>query len=102
MGGLMDDISQRQSKNIKAAAPSTLSGPARKKLRGSSDRMTRESDITINGSKLTIGQSMAVRVAIADFFSLMHQPDVLGDDAHGRAMTSGYRDRLGEVIGLFF
>jgi hypothetical protein len=42
--------------------------------------MTRESDITVNGSKLTIGQSMAVRVAIADFFSLMHQPDVLGED----------------------
>jgi hypothetical protein len=59
-----------------------------------------EASITINERVLTNAQAMAVRVAISNFYSDMMEPDALGDDEHGRAMVTAYRERLVEVIRL--
>ncbi len=59
-----------------------------------------EPTITINGTLLTGGQAMAVRVAIGAYLVEMQGDDPLGDDPHGRAMAKAYQDRLGEVLRL--
>jgi hypothetical protein len=59
-----------------------------------------EADIIINGVRLSPAQSMAVRVAITAYHSDMCNPDALGDDEHGRAMTRAYHDRLLEVLRI--
>lgn len=59
-----------------------------------------EAFVTINGTGLTIGQTMALRVAASAFHTEMGTPDALGDDEHGRKMAEGYRARLGEVLAL--
>ena len=56
--------------------------------------------ITINSVRLTYAQEVAVRVAITSFHAEMAEPDALGDDEHGRAMTKTYRDRLSEVLAV--
>lgn len=53
-----------------------------------------EPSITINGTPLSKGQAMLVRVALSGF-----DPDC-GDDEHGRLMTAAYRARLSEVLAL--
>ncbi len=54
--------------------------------------------ITINGTQLSEGQAMTVRVALGAFaFDLK---DGLGDDDHGKTMTTGYRARLSEIFKL--
>ena len=58
-----------------------------------------EPRITINGTELTAGQSMTVRVAISSFIINM-QSDGLGDDEHGKIMTAAYLERAREVEGL--
>ncbi|MFQ6550473.1 hypothetical protein AADZ90_021225 [Aestuariibius sp. 2305UL40-4] len=60
-----------------------------------------EPNISINGTRLTEGQAMAVRVAIASYLSEMQNPDALGDDRHGRNMAAAYKDRLSEVVNLY-
>lgn len=59
-----------------------------------------EAFVTINGVGLTIGQTMALRVAAAAFHTEMGAPDALGEDEHGREMAAGYRARLTEVLVL--
>lgn len=62
------------------------------------DRCMTEPAITINGSNLTSAQAMAVRAAVTHLLAEMADPMALGDDAHGRAMTVAYRERLAEVL----
>ncbi len=54
-----------------------------------------EADIFINGVKLTPAQSMTVRVAISSL--QMSLQEGLGDDEHGRAMTSRYQKACREI-----
>jgi hypothetical protein len=61
--------------------------------------MNKEAHITINGTTLLGGQSMAVRVAISSFLSEISL-DGLGDDEHARKMSELYIARLGEVLHL--
>lgn len=49
-----------------------------------------ESDILINGDRLTVGEAMTFRVAVTHFHGWLAENN-LGDDEHGRAMTAGYR-----------
>lgn len=58
-----------------------------------------EPDIIINGTRLTKGQAMAVRVAVGGFVIELQQ-NGLGDDEHGKAMTAGYLARLNEIFKL--
>ncbi len=60
----------------------------------------KEARIGINGTTLTVGQSMAVRMACTTFLMDMAEPNSLGDDEHGKRMAEGYRARLSEVISL--
>jgi hypothetical protein len=60
----------------------------------------REPVITVNGQPLTIGQAMAVRVAVTDFHGQMQDPDALGTDEHGWRMVEAYKTRLDEVLKL--
>ena len=59
-----------------------------------------EPTITINGHVLTVGQAMAVRVAITDFYEAMSSKFALGDDDHGLKMTEAYRLRIREVLKM--
>ena len=58
--------------------------------------MTAEALITINGSALTPGQAMTIRVAI-ETFAIDLADNGLGDDPHGQAMTSGYLKAIQEI-----
>lgn len=57
-----------------------------------------EPDIVINGRRLSAGQAMAVRVAVAFFAVDLAEEDMLGADEQGRRLRSGYRARIKEVI----
>lgn len=59
-----------------------------------------EPTITINGHVLTSAQSMTVRNAIESL--AMDLRGGLGDDDHGRAMTSGYLACINEIRGMIF
>ena len=59
-----------------------------------------EATIIIGNTMLTEAQAMTVRVAITDFLAEMNDPNALGDDFHGRAMTKAYRERLCEIIPM--
>lgn len=59
-----------------------------------------EAFVTINGVGLTIGQTMALRVAAAAFHTEMGAHGALGGDEHGRQMAANYRVRLGEVLAM--
>lgn len=67
-----------------------------------SDSNTTEASVTINGSPLTVGQSMTLRVALETFaFSL--KGEGCGDDEHGLAMTAAYMAAIQDIrklIGL--
>jgi hypothetical protein len=56
-----------------------------------------EPHITINGVTLSDAQAMTVRVALESFVSSLADPDGLGDDDHGHAMTSSYLARVVEI-----
>jgi hypothetical protein len=58
-----------------------------------------EPQIIINGQMLTEGQAMTVRVAVGYFHSSLSELG-LGDDEHGKTMTTHYRNRLREVSAL--
>lgn len=58
-----------------------------------------EPRITINGTVLTVGQSMTLRVALGSFMAQLQQ-EGLGDDVHGKAMTQAYKARGLEVAVL--
>lgn len=55
--------------------------------------------ITINGTTLSVGQAMTLRVAIGSFAMSLHA-DGLGDDEHGRMMVEGYLARAHEIAVL--
>lgn len=59
-----------------------------------------EPDVTINGTSLTFGQSMALRVAVSTFLMSLSEPDALGDDEAGRGIAAGYKQRLSEIAKL--
>lgn len=59
-----------------------------------------ESLVTINGTQLTVGQSMTLRVALTSFVHEMGQPNALGDDSSGRDIADGYHRRGSEVLQL--
>lgn len=62
-----------------------------------------EANIVINNISLTEGQSMAVRVAISNYYlELTTKQDLLGDDKHGKEIAKLYEKRLAETIRLFF
>ncbi|RXT29334.1 hypothetical protein B5P46_11675 [Rhizobium leguminosarum] len=64
-------------------------------------RMSGEPQIEINGTKLSEGQAMALRVACTSFFQKMSEGDSpLGPDELGRRMAALYRERLREVLWL--
>ena len=60
-----------------------------------------EPTMIINGTQLTSSQSMAVRVAIANFKNDLNT-EGLGNDEHGVEMTAAYLLRLQEVENLIF
>lgn len=60
-----------------------------------------EARISINGTRLTEGQSMTVRVAMESFATSLRS-DGLGDDAHGKAMTAAYLARYTEIARLIY
>lgn len=59
--------------------------------------MRDEPTITVNGSLLTVGQAMTVRVALGAF-ALDLRTDGLGDDQHGTDITRAYLVRIKEVM----
>jgi hypothetical protein len=62
--------------------------------------MTQEPSITLNGTHLTTGQAMTVRVALQAFGALLSEPYPLGRDERNLALTELYRDRLREIVQL--
>lgn len=62
--------------------------------------MKEEPVVIVNGVTLTLGQAMALRVAVSDFYTQMGEPNALGDDEHGLAMAAAYRAQLALVLRL--
>ena len=58
-----------------------------------------EPRITINGTTLSVGQSMTVRVAIESLAADLGA-NGCGDDEHGKQMTAGYLVRIHEIREL--
>jgi hypothetical protein len=56
--------------------------------------------VTINGTALTVGQAMTVRVAIENM--AMNLKDGLGEDEHGRFMTRAYRENIVIIRRLMY
>jgi hypothetical protein len=55
----------------------------------------KEPEIIIDGQRLTEGEAMSVRCAIARMIGDFHdQPDALGTDDHGRTMVKLYLQNL--------
>lgn len=60
-----------------------------------------EPTITVNGTELSDGQAMTVRVALETFaLTLFHEG--LGQDETGTAICRGYLARIEEVRGMMF
>lgn len=59
-----------------------------------------EPKITINGTELSEGQAMSLRVAATAYFQELEDPDSFGTDKHGRAMVRAYRERLAEILKM--
>jgi hypothetical protein len=55
--------------------------------------------ITVNGTPLTEGQAMTVRVAVQHFAYYLAQHG-LGEDERGKGITTGYLARIGEINKL--
>jgi hypothetical protein len=60
--------------------------------------MPKEAVITINGQTLTVGQSMALRVAVTNYHGDMSEPGALGKDSMGEGIRQGYLARLSEIL----
>ncbi len=60
-----------------------------------------EANIQINGKTLTLGQAMALRMAVSQAYSETGvDPDQFGTDDQSRLMWAAYRDRLRETLKL--
>lgn len=58
-----------------------------------------EPAITVNGVRLSEGQAMTVRVALATFvMDLSHNG--LGEDKIGKSIATGYKERAHEIFGM--
>jgi hypothetical protein len=57
--------------------------------------------IYVNGKLLSTAQSMTVRVALENFAQDLNA-NGLGNDKHGKAMTSGYLARINEIRKFIF
>jgi hypothetical protein len=55
-----------------------------------------EATITVNGTQLTFGQSMTVRVAL-ESFALSLAIDGLGDDEGGKHLVEGYTRQIQSI-----
>jgi hypothetical protein len=58
-----------------------------------------ESVITVNGIRLSEGQTMTVRVALLHFVADL-QESGLGDDEVGKGICAGYTARASEIFKL--
>lgn len=58
--------------------------------------MFQEADIVINGRRLSVGQSMTIRVAIEAFASDLAL-NGLGDDENGKKICSLYQANIGKI-----
>jgi hypothetical protein len=58
-----------------------------------------EAKVSIDGKELTGAQTMAIRIALDHFTSVLREKG-LGLDEHGRAMTAAYLERLEEVRNM--
>lgn len=60
-----------------------------------------EANIQINGKTLTLGQAMALRMAVTQAYSEAGvDPDLFGTDDQSRMMWAAYRDRLRETLKM--
>lgn len=62
--------------------------------------MKSEPKIIINGTRLTPGEAMTLRVALGSFIDSKSDDDALGNDGHGRFMTKAYRKNGTKVMNL--
>ena len=60
----------------------------------------KEAIISVNGIRLSDGQSMALRVAVESFVMTLSS-DGLGDDQMGKLLADGYMSRLEEIRDYF-
>mgnify|MGYP003393619248 CR=1 FL=1 len=67
-----------------------------------SDGTHKEAVVAINGSVLTLAQSMVLRCAVSHMLMDMQDPLALGNDDHGRYMVQAYKARLRELEELIF
>ena len=56
---------------------------------------------TLNGATLSIGMAMTLRVALESFAFFLRE-EGLGDDEHGRTMTSSYLARINELREIIY
>lgn len=60
-----------------------------------------EANIQINGKTLTMGQVIALRMAVSQAYSEAGvDPDQFGADDQSRMMWAAYRDRLRETLKM--
>lgn len=64
--------------------------------------LDKEARITINGHTLDSRQVMTLRVAIGNMLMEFEDPDALGENEHGRAMTEFYRKQASYIEHLIF
>lgn len=57
----------------------------------------KEANIVVDGTPLSIGEAMTVRVALATFASELSDTG-LGDDERGKAMTSSYITNVRNIM----
>lgn len=56
-----------------------------------------EAEIKVNGSPLSVAESMTLRVAVSSFLMSL-QSDGLGDDETGKAMCEGYKRACASIF----
>jgi hypothetical protein len=54
-------------------------------------------EITVNGQRLNVAQTMTVHVALQDFAMSLEPKNSLGADEHGRTMRASYLDNIKEI-----
>ncbi len=59
-----------------------------------------EADIVINGTELTAGYAMVIRVAVTDLAFRMEHEDALGGDQIGRNLAKAYLEAAVEILKM--
>jgi hypothetical protein len=58
----------------------------------------KEPYIIINGQRLSVGEAMALRVAVQNYIGTLRDSEYpLGNDEHGKLMTKSYLRHLGTI-----